>query len=481
MKAVGYVRVSTKEQEEEGYSIPAQLELIQKFCEDRGHKLLEVFKDVESGGKDTRKGFLSMVEYVQKNRVEGVIAWRLDRLTRNFRDYVILDDLDAKLLFITEPELSDNATGRLMMGIRVSLARHFLDQLGENVSMALERKASEGLYPSVAPIGYLNRDGLIYPDPERAPLIRKLFEAYASGDYTIDAIWQMAKDLGLRHLRSGKPLARSRLVAHKHRKGLLQLPFYYGVFDWKGERYIGKHEPIISKELFDEVQAVIENRHRGTRIRERHFAFAGLVSCSCGKQFTGELQKGKYTYYRCNGRKECGTPYLREEKLAEILGESIKALHVDDEVFEIMRDALEESQGERKRFVQEQTLRLQSRYQTLQSSLDTAYEDRLRDVIDEAMFKRKGSQWREEMQDIEIELENLRQATESYHDEGLRLLELAQVAHGQYLAANPEKQAKILKCVGSNFVFDGVNVTATYRKPFDILAERPSNENWLPE
>jgi site-specific DNA recombinase len=101
-------------------------------------------------------------------------------------------------------------------------------------------------------------------------------------------------------------------------------------------------------------------------------------------------------------------------------------------------------------------------------------------VIDETMFKRKGSQWREDMQDIEIELENLREATESYHDEGLRLLELAQVAHGQYLAANPEKQAKILKCVGSNFVFDGVTVTATYRKPFDVLAERPSNENWLP-
>ena len=77
--------------------------------------------------------------------------------------------------------------------------------------------------------------------------------------------------------------------------------------------------------------------------------------------------------------------------------------------------------------------------------LDSAYEDRQRDVIDEAMFKRKGSQWREEMQDIEIELENLREATETYHDEELPLLELAQVAHGQYLAANPEKQAKIFK------------------------------------
>lgn len=481
MKVVGYVRVSTKEQEEEGYSIPAQRELVERFCKDRGYKLLKVFQDVESGGKQDRKGFLSMVGYVETRRVEGVIAWRLDRLTRNFRDYVTLDDLATKLIFIAEPDITDSATGKLMMSIRVGLAKHFLDQLGENVSMALERKAREGKWPSVAPIGYLNREGEIYPDPDRAPLIRKLFEAYATGNYTIDALHEYAKGLGLRSLRSGKPLSRSRLVSTaKIKKGLLQNPIYYGVFEWKGETYRGTHEPIISKELFDDVQIAIEGRSRKTRVNQRHFAFGGLVTCACGKQFTGELKKGKYVYYRCNGRKDCGTPYMPEAKMADVLGETFRHLRMDDEVFEVMRDALEESQVERKRWVQEQTLRLQGRYQVLQNALDTAYEDRLRDVIDEHMFKRKSGQWRAEMQEIEIELEAMREATESYHEEGVRLLELAQVAHGHYVTANPEKQAKMLRCVGSNFLFDGVSVTPTYRKPFDILAERPSNENWLP-
>ena len=109
------------------------------------------------------------------------------------------------------------------------------------------------------------------------------------------------------------------------------------------------------------------------------------------------------------------------------MGGAIKALEMDNEVYEVMRDALEESQIDRKRFVQEQTLRLQSRYQTLQNAIDTAYEDRLRDVIDEELFKRK--------------------ATKSYHEEGLKLIELAQVAHAQDLAANPVKQAMILKTV----------------------------------
>jgi DNA invertase Pin-like site-specific DNA recombinase len=486
VKVVGYVRVSTREQEEDGYSIPAQTELIEKFCKDRGYKLLNVFKDVESGGSQDRKGFLAMVEFVEKRRVDGVIAWRLDRLTRNFRDYVILDDLAAKLIFIAEPDITDSATGKLMMSIRVGLAKHFLDQLGENVSMALERKAREGQWPSVAPVGYLNNEGLIEPDPERAPLIRKLFEEYSTGNHTIDSIRKLAKDLGLRQPRSGKPLARSRFVSTSAKvKGLLQNPIFYGVFEWKGERYAGKHEPIISKELFDDVQLVIEQRSRGTRKRKHDFPFSGLVHCTCGRVLTAERQKGhlgryEFTYYRCNDRKKCGGPFVREEKLAEMMGSAIKALEMDDEVYEIMRDALEESQAERKHFVQEQTLRLQSRYQTLQNSIDSAYEDRLRDVIDEQLFKRKSKAWREEMQEIEIELESLRKATESYHDEGLKLIELAQVAHVQYLAANTAKQAKMLKTVVSNLVFDGTSITATYRKPFDILAERPSNENWLP-
>ena len=487
MKVVGYIRVSSKEQFEEGYSIPAQRELLENFCKDRGYKLLKVFQDVESGGKHDRKGFISMVEYVEAQKVEGVIAWRLDRLTRNFRDYVTLDDLPAKLIFIAEPDVSDSATGKLMLGIRISLAKHFLDQLGENVSMALERKAREGHWPSVAPIGYMNNEGLIETDPERAPLLRKLFEEYATGNHTIDSIRKLAKELGLRQPRSGKPLARSRFVSTSANvKGLLQNPIYYGVFEWKGERYVGKHEPIISKELFDDVQGVIEQRSRGTRKRQHDFPFAGLVHCTCGRMLTAEKQKGhlkrgEYTYYRCNDRKKCGGPFVREEKLAEMMGEAIKALEMDDEVYEVMRDALEESQTERKRFVQEQTLRLQGRYQTLQNAIDTAYEDRLRDVIDEQLFKRKSKAWREEMQEIEIELESLRKATESYHDEGLKLIELAQVAHGQYLAANPTKQAKMLKTVVSNLVFDGTSIAATYRKPFDVLAERPSDQEWLPE
>ena len=103
---------------------------------------------------------------------------------------------------------------------------------------------------------------------------------------------------------------------------------------------------------------------------------------------------------------------------------------------------MEESQAERKRFVQEQTLRLQSRYQSLQNAIDTAYEDRLRDVIGEELFRRKSKVWREEMQEVEIELESMRKATESYHEEALKLIELAQVAHRQYVAANPAKQGR---------------------------------------
>ena len=475
MKVVGYVRVSTREQEE-GYSLDAQVELVEEFCRKREHDLVRIFSDVDSGGKEDRKGFQDMLTFLRKRpTIEGIVAWRLDRLTRNFRSYVELDDLKRRLLFVVE-EYADNASGRLLVAIQVSLAKHFLEALAENTAMGMERKAREGHYPSTAPIGYLNRDGIIVPDPLRAPVIRELFEEFAAGNHTLYSITDWARERGLRQTRSGKPLSRSRV----HR--VLQNPIYYGDFDWKGVRYKGKHENLVSKALWDEVQewlAVKEKRRR----RVHNFALRGLVHCAhCGCMYTAEIQKGKYIYYRCTkNRGPCEARPIREERLLETLGEVIRGLQLDEEVVEWLRAVLEESQGDRKLYVQERTLRLQGRYQTLQRALDCAYEDRITGVLDAETYQRKSSTWRSEMASIEEEQEKLRGATESYYEEGLQLLELAQVAYSLYLEHSVQKKAEMLRVVGLNYSFDGVTVTPTYRKPFDILAEGLSTKDGPPQ
>jgi len=85
------------------------------------------------------------------------------------------------------------------------------------------------------------------------------------------------------------------------------------------------------------------------------------------------------------------------------------------------------------------------------------------------------------MADIEVEVEKLRNATEVYHDEALKLLELAEVAYERYVSADVETKSEMLRCVGSNFSFDGVTISPTYRKPFDVLAEISESEEWRPQ
>lgn len=125
-------------------------------------------------------------------------------------------------------------------------------------------------------------------------------------------------------------------------------------------------------------------------------------------------------------------------------------------------------------------MRLQARYQTLQNAVDSAYEDQIRGVISEDLFMRKRRLWESEMADVQNQLNGLKSATHSYQDEALKLLELAQVAYTQYLAAPMTKKADILRCTVSNFSFDGVSATPTHRKPFDILAEGSSLQDWQP-
>lgn len=472
MKVVGYLRVSTKEQSEQGFSLDAQREHVERFCQERGHDLVQTFTDVESGSKEDRREFQEMLAFVRKRpTVEGIVAWRLDRLTRNFRSYVELDDLKRKLLFVIE-DYPANAHGRLILGIKVSLARHFLEALGENTSMGMERKARQGWYPSTAPAGYLNRSGRIIPDPLRAPLIRELFEQWAHGGHSLDSLRDWASENGLRQPRSGKALSRSRV------QRLLSNPVYYGDFEWKGRRYAGKHEGVVPKSLWDEAQRILKQRERARRC-VHDFPFRGLVHCSCGSLLTGQLVKGRWIYYACSRR--CGGKTIREEKLATLCGRVFEGWRLDEEMVDWLRHVLTDSQHERKHYVRERTMRLSARYQTLQNALDAAYEDRVGGVIPEDLFVRKSASWRSEMAGIEEELEKLRGATEAYYEHGLELLKLAQVAHARYLAHSDEKKAAMLRAAVSNLTFDGVSVVPTYRKPFDVLAELAETKDWRPQ
>jgi site-specific DNA recombinase len=429
-KAVIYARVSSKEQEREGYSIPAQLKLLREYASQKGLEVVETFAEAETAKVAGRRAFKRMLAFLAEHiEVRVVLAEKTDRLYRNFKDYTALDveGMGLELHLVKENEIL-SATSRshqkFIHGIKVLMAKNYIDNLGEEVVKGLGQKAAEGKWPSCAPIGYHNTRGpsAIEPDATEGPLVRHAFELAATGNYTLQTLRAELLSLGLRSRRA------KRILSKEEVRRILTNLIYTGDFEWKGEEHKGKHEPLISRELFDRVQDVLGKKVR-PRKRKHDFAFTGLIRCvHCGGAVTAESKKGgRYTYYRC--ARQCdGVQYLAESDVSTQLGEAVRRISVDSAIVEWTRAALVASDAERAQYHEAAIKTLSDRRAKLTGYVDQAYQDRLDGSITVEIWQRKASEWEHERAEIATKIEAHEKATATYFAEGVRLLELAQVA-----------------------------------------------------
>ena len=228
----------------------------------------------------------------------------------------IIYDLDTgKLKALKFPTFwfENTPQGKFMLNIAFGQSKYYVDNLTENIQRGIRQKLRRGEYPDKAPVGYLNEPKLrtIVIDEATAPIVRRMFETYATGKYTMRQLQELVTGWGLRTC-FGNPIALSWFPK------LLANPFYIGQFRFKGELYNGSHPPLISRDLFDRVQDVLSRRLRGPYRKKQKPAFPlrGYFLCGqCGASITAELQKG-HNYYRCTKRKgSCSLKYTREEIL----------------------------------------------------------------------------------------------------------------------------------------------------------------------
>jgi DNA invertase Pin-like site-specific DNA recombinase len=285
-----------------------------------------------------------MVKLLERDKsVSAVLCYTIDRISRNTSDYAYLvEKLGVEIISATE-QLPSNSTGRLMGDMQIAFSRHFSAQLSERVSQAMTAKAKKGLYPSYAPLGYLN-DRLtrtLVLDPERADLVQALFETHAETEMSLLDLTHWAERRGLR-TRKGQSLQRSTI--HK----LLSNPIYKGIVRWGDVTAPGIHPPIVSGYLFDRVQDKLDGRGH---IQGKHaFPFRGLLVCGhCGCQITATQAKGKYVYYHCtNGHGKCSQPYIRQEALSQKLQSVVDNVRIPEEVVRQLIDQVHEGEEERK-------------------------------------------------------------------------------------------------------------------------------------
>jgi site-specific DNA recombinase len=477
-QAVLYARVSTKDQEREGYSIPAQKELLETYARTHHYDIVQEFVDVETAKRAGRTSFTEMVRFLKRTRsCKVVLVEKTDRLYRNLKDWVHLDGMDLEIHLVKEGVvLSDDSrsTEKFMHGIRVLMAKNYIDNLSEEVKKGMTQKAREGHWPNMAPLGYINQrvngKSTIVPDPAKADIIRGIFERVDAGMSLADAT-RWAKDAGLRGKRGG-------VIQGSTVHWLVRNPIYAGEFWWKDELYESKDPPLITMELFERVQARLD-AHHDTRASTHDFAFAGLVRCAhCGKAVTAEIQKGKYIYYHCstNCQKE---KFVREERLIELFGQAIRELQLGPELLAL---AKQELLGSREAIKQDAEARMavqRQRYDRFSTLIDKAYVDKLEGRIDEAFFQSKRQEWEAERSAAMEIMRRLARADHDNLDLAIQVLELSDQAYDLYSQRSPHDQRLLLDLLCSNSEMGGGKLKVQLRKPFCYLrnfAEEARNE-----
>ena len=412
-----------------------------------------------------------------------ILVEKTDRLYRNLKDWVTIDELDVEIHFPKEGVVlsrDSRSSEKFMHGIKVLMAKNYIDNLSEEARKGQQEKAEQGIWPTKTPLGYLNVTGpdgrkVIAVDPEVAPIVSKLFEWYATGEFALKEVAKKARAAGLVYKKSGKPVPTS--TVHS----ILRNRLYTGWFEWNGKLYQGKHEPLVSVEAWERVQGVMDGRNASKHRRMTHdFAFSGLIACArCGCSVVGEIKKQKYIYYHCTGYADkcrgepasCRRKYVREEVLEKQFTAMLGQLRFDDEVLEWVREALHASHADERHEHEEAIKRLQA-------EIRPAPEPHRRDVYRQArrqdrrrFLRQDGGPMARGTAPLPRDIERHEEAEQSYMDEGVRILELARNAQALFERQPAREKRRLLNFVLSNCSWEDGEVVATFRQPFDLLAE----------
>jgi site-specific DNA recombinase len=369
---------------------------------------------------------------------------------------------------------------KFMHGIKVLMAKNYIDNLSEEARKGMQEKAEQGIWPTKTPLGYRNITGpdgkkIIATDPAVAPIVAKLFEWYASGQYSLKEAARLARDAGLVYRRTGAKVP----VSTVH--SILRTRLYTGWYEWNGKMIQGRHEPLVSVELWERVQGVMDGRFTKKHRRMTHdFAFSGLIACSqCGCSVVGEIKKQRYVYYHCTGYADkcqgnpaaCRRKYVREEKLEAQFTELLGRLRFDDEVLAWVREALHASHADQRLEHRAAIERLRAEHTRLGERINAMYIDKLDGKIGGDFFDRFAGEWRAEQQRLQREIDRHETAEQSYMEEGVQILELARNAQRLFDRQEPRQKRRLLNFLLSNCSWEDGEVRATFRQPFDLLAQ----------
>jgi site-specific DNA recombinase len=483
-----YARKSSETEDRQVASIESQIEELKKIAKENDLEIIDTLSESMSAKAPGRPVFNKMMERIEKGEADGILCWKLNRLARNPIDGGRVSWLvqQATIKHIQTFGRSYFPTDNvIVMAVELGMANQFIRDLSTDTKRGLKTKAERGWYPANARIGYTHNpfkkkgDKEIIKDPERFDLVRKMFDLMLTGNYPPLKILDIANSEWHLKSQTGKKISRNTIYR------ILSDPFYYGEFEYpkgSGEWHIGKHTPMITREEYEKIQALLDKKGATIRPQKHVFSYTGLIRCGeCESMITAEkrIKKQKngnvhiYIYYHCTKKKnsKCSQGHIRLDKLEEQIKKTLQDIEIPQDFSEWALDSLKEENEKNSTSIKNIVANQQREYNECISEIDGLIGMRARKEIDQESFTRKMGPLTVERKRLEGLMKDSNTRIDDWISKAEEMISFAETSCEAFNTNDLEKKRIILLNLGSNLSLKDGELHVSAEKPLLGLKE----------
>ncbi|MBX4209363.1 recombinase family protein [Candidatus Parcubacteria bacterium] len=485
--------IMKSDKEEKVVSTESQMKEMKDIAQEQGLTILRTFEETITAKKPGRPQFNEMIERIKKGEANGILVWKIDRLARNPVDegtikYLLQEGVIKNIKATDRDWYPDDNS--LLASVEFGVATQYSRDLAKHIKRGLRAKVQEGHRPSIAPLGYKNSKyrekgkETILVDEERFPIVRKIFDLALSGKHNVLEITRIANDvLGLRTKGTSRfPPGR---VGKHSLYSLLGNPFYYGDFEYplgSGIWHKGKYQPMITKQEYDEVQSVINNRGKPRKVKHE-FAYRMLIKCGeCGAYLTadekfkhirrtGEINR--YVYYRCTKRvdRNCSQMPIRKEALEVQIRELLMQISIPKEFSDWAMSQLgvlaESEQATNVSVLKNHEKSLK----VCEGKLGRLLDLRLADEITAEKYSSVKTDFEKERDTLKSSIQALKNPKIEELEKFKIKLSFAESLLQKFEGGDMDTRREILRNIGSNHTFKDGKLSVSIEKPLLLIGE----------
>jgi DNA invertase Pin-like site-specific DNA recombinase len=478
-----YARKSSESEDRQALSIESQIRELTDYARTHNLVIAGVLSESRSAKTPGRPVFGELLRRLSAKEATGILCWKLDRLARNPIDggaiIWAVDQGGISDIVVPGKSFSNRGDDKFWMQLEFGMAKKYVDDLSDNTKRGIRAKLEQGWLPGLPPLGYLNdvRNHTIVADPERFPIIRRVWQAILGGQSPMRVFGRLTAEWGLL-TRPGRRLGSKPLTLSGFYR-VLSNPFYHGLIIRKGESYPGAHEPMITKEEFDRAQEILGRPNRPPR-RRHLFPFIGLIRCAeCGCAITAEEVTNRwgsrYAYYRCSKRRRavrCAQPGVRAEALEVQIVEQLAQLQVPDSLRDWVLGQVKEIAGAEVEVHRGRIADLAREYEAAHRRTADLLDLRLRGILSDAEFLAKKHELSNEEIRFKAELDRVRESpVPSWFDPARSAVAFASLALDRFQTATVDGKREIVLTLGSHHTLRDRILTLETERPFRLMSE----------